>query len=109
LVERAPVTVEVVEPKKKDGGNNVRSIDALAGENLRRLLQRKYIKVYDSKTKRFDMPFATGKDDAVYCISETMISFCLRVTPLTNHYNYFYIISISQQVTVREKVFVGHV
>jgi hypothetical protein len=39
LVERATITVELV-TTRKDGSRAVRAIDALAGENLRRLLQR---------------------------------------------------------------------
>jgi len=32
----------------------------LAGENLRRLLMRKGVQLYDKRAKRFDMPYATG-------------------------------------------------
>jgi len=60
LVERATIKVEVVETRA-DGSSSIRSIDALAGENLRRLLQRKGIKIYNPKSKRFDMPYATGE------------------------------------------------
>lgn len=59
LVERAAITVDLVE-RDNDQSSSVRSIDALAGENLRRLLQRKGVQVYNRKTKRFDMPYATG-------------------------------------------------
>lgn len=68
LVERAPVKVEVVEP----GGSRVISIDSLAGENLRQLLQRKQVKVYNPSTKRFDMPFTTGD-----CAGEGLCGTCL--------------------------------
>jgi 2Fe-2S iron-sulfur cluster binding domain len=67
LVKRAPVTVEVVEP-----GGNVLSIDALAGENLRRLLQRKQVQIYNPRTKRFDMPFETGN-----CAGDGLCGTCL--------------------------------
>ena len=67
VVERAAVTVELVEA---DG--RVRTLEALAGENLRRLLQRKGIQIYNRKTKRFDMPYATGD-----CAGEGMCGTCL--------------------------------
>jgi ferredoxin len=66
LVKRAKVVVEV------DDGNSVTKIEALAGENLRRLLQRKGIQVYDRETKRFDMPFAKGD-----CAGEGLCGTCL--------------------------------
>lgn len=51
LVKRAPVIVEV-----EDGDTGeVQTIQALAGDNLRRLLLGHQIKLYDYKTKRFDM------------------------------------------------------
>jgi ferredoxin len=67
LVERAPITVQVVE-----GDGNVKIVQALAGENLRRLLQRKSIQLYDRNTKRFDMPYATGD-----CAGEGLCGTCL--------------------------------
>jgi ferredoxin len=66
LVERAAITVEV------DDGTSVRKIEALAGENLRRLLLRKHTQLYDDRSKRFDMPFATGD-----CGGEGLCGTCL--------------------------------
>lgn len=66
LVERASITVEV------DTGDSKTVIDALAGENLRRLMMRKGINLYDRDTKRFDMPFATGD-----CAGEGLCGTCL--------------------------------
>lgn len=67
LVKRSPVTVEV-----DDGSGKMKTIEALAGENLRSLLMRKDIRLYDSKTKRFDMPYATGD-----CAGEGLCGTCL--------------------------------
>jgi ferredoxin len=67
LVARSPLTVEVVQA---DG--SVLAIDALAGENLRRLLLRKSVKIYNQNTKRFDMPYATGD-----CAGEGLCGTCL--------------------------------
>lgn len=66
VVKRAKIVVEV------DDGNQVTRIDALAGENLRRLLMRKGIQLYDKETKRFDMPFASGD-----CAGEGLCGTCL--------------------------------
>ena len=66
LVKRARVVVEV------DDGKNVHTLEALAGENLRSLLMRKHIKLYDPKTKRFDQPFTTGD-----CAGEGICGTCL--------------------------------
>lgn len=55
LVKRATIQVQVIQPD-----NNMTTVQALAGENLRRLLLRKDIRLYNRKTKRFDMPYATG-------------------------------------------------
>lgn len=68
LVERARVSVEIDDEE----GNRIQTIEALAGENLRRLLLRKGIKLYDQDTKRFDMPFATGD-----CAGEGLCGTCL--------------------------------
>ncbi|CAB9504234.1 2Fe-2S iron-sulfur cluster binding domain [Seminavis robusta] len=68
LVERARITVQV----DREGKSEAVEIDALAGENLRRLLMRKGIKLYDRKTKRFDMPFASGD-----CAGEGLCGTCL--------------------------------
>lgn len=68
LVKRAPVKVEVVE----SGSSSVLSIDSLAGENLRQVLQRKQVKIYNPNTKRFDMPFSTGD-----CAGEGLCGTCL--------------------------------
>lgn len=67
LIRRAPIRVEV-----DDGSGQIQVIDALAGENLRRLLLRKGIKLYDHHTKRFDMPFATGD-----CAGDGLCGTCL--------------------------------
>lgn len=68
LVKRASVHVTVVD----DATSPTQTIEALAGENLRRLLMRKGVKLYNSKTKRFDMPFATGD-----CTGEGLCGTCL--------------------------------
>jgi ferredoxin len=68
LVKRAKVDVTVV-GGKDDGPQK---IHALAGENLRQLLLRRGIKLYDSKTKRFDMPHATGN-----CSGDGLCGTCL--------------------------------
>ena len=55
--------VEVVESVDNACNSSVtrlRLIGVLAGEYLRRVLQRKGVKAYDEKSKRFDIPFATG-------------------------------------------------
>ena len=67
LVKRANITVHVQDEK----GDTV-TIPARAGENLRRLLLRKEIQLYDRRTKRFDMPFATGD-----CAGEGLCGTCL--------------------------------
>ena len=67
LVERAPIVVEV-----EHGDGTVMTIDALAGENLRRLLQRRGVNIYNKDTKRFDMPYATGD-----CAGEGLCGTCL--------------------------------
>ena len=67
LVKRATINVEVVQP---DG--SVVEIPALAGDNLRRLLLRKDIRLYNRQTKRFDMPYATGD-----CAGEGLCGTCL--------------------------------
>lgn len=68
MVERAKVRVEV-----DDGsGGEIKVIDALAGENLRRLLIRKSVLLYERDTKRYDMPFATGD-----CAGEGLCGTCL--------------------------------
>lgn len=68
LVERAKIKVEVLDAM----GHITKTIDALAGENLRRLLLRQGIKLYDNKTKRFDMPYSTGD-----CAGEGICGTCL--------------------------------
>ena len=68
LVERAVVTVEVEDTSTGE----TQTIHARAGENLRRLLLRKGIKLYDHQTKRFDMPFSQGD-----CAGEGMCGTCL--------------------------------
>jgi ferredoxin len=67
LVERAPIRVEV-----DDGSGEIQIVDALAGENLRRLLLRRGIPLYDRQTKRFDMPYATGD-----CAGDGLCGTCL--------------------------------
>jgi ferredoxin len=67
LVERNKIQVALVDPS-----GSVQTIDGLAGENLRRLLLRRGAKLYDSITKRFDMPFATGD-----CAGEGLCGTCL--------------------------------
>ena len=67
LVKRATIQVQVIQPDEK-----VTTIQALAGENLRRLLLRKDIRLYNRKTKRFDMPFAEGD-----CQGEGLCGTCL--------------------------------
>lgn len=67
LVRRAEVQVVVEEP-----GQSTRTIPALAGENLRRLLLRKGIQLYDPASTRFDMPFARGD-----CAGEGLCGTCL--------------------------------
>lgn len=66
LVKRAKVTVEI------DDGTSTTTVEALAGENLRRLFMRKGIQLYDKQTKRFDMPFASGD-----CAGEGLCGTCL--------------------------------
>jgi len=67
IVKRAEVVVEV-----DDGSGQVKEVPALAGENLRKLLQRKGFKLYDYDTRRFDMPFAKGD-----CAGEGLCGTCL--------------------------------
>jgi len=67
VVERAPIRVEI-----DDGAGHIEAVDALAGENFRRLLLRKGISPYDRKTKRFDMPYATGD-----CAGDGLCGTCL--------------------------------
>jgi ferredoxin len=67
LIRRAPIRVEV-----DDGSGTIKVIDALAGENLRRLLLRQGVQLYDRKTKRFDMPFASGD-----CAGDGLCGTCL--------------------------------
>ena len=67
LIKRAPIRVEV-----DDGSGKIKVVDALAGENLRRLLLRKGIKLYDPQTKRFDMPYSTGD-----CAGDGLCGTCL--------------------------------
>jgi ferredoxin len=72
-VARAPIKVIVDTGSSSSAGQpSPVEIDALAGENLRRLLLRKGIKIYNPKTKRFDMPFATGD-----CAGEGLCGTCL--------------------------------
>ena len=83
LVKRADITVQVLQ-EGEDGQVQQTTIEALAGENLRRLLLRKGISLYDGHTKRFDMPFATGD-----CAGEGLCGTCLvaieRGQELLNH------------------------
>jgi ferredoxin len=67
LVERAAIKVEI-----DDGSGTTRTLSALAGENLRKLLLRNQISMYDRKTKRFDQPFSTGD-----CAGEGICGTCL--------------------------------
>lgn len=67
LVKRAEIVVEL-----QDSDGNIREVSTLAGENLRRLLLRKGIKLYDTDTRRFDMPFAKGD-----CAGEGLCGTCL--------------------------------
>jgi ferredoxin len=67
LIRRAPIRVEV-----DDGSGSIKVIDALAGENLRRLLLRQGVQLYDRKTKRFDMPYASGD-----CAGDGLCGTCL--------------------------------
>ncbi len=69
LVPRARVQVTV---ESGDKNTPKQTIEGLAGENLRQLLIRKGVKVYDRKTKRFDMPYATGD-----CGGEGLCGTCL--------------------------------
>jgi len=69
LVERAPVRVEYELPAPATGSGVV---EALAGENLRKLLLRSGLTLYDPKTKRFDQPYATGD-----CAGEGICGTCL--------------------------------
>ena len=69
VVPRSKIQVQVV---SGDTGNIVQTVEGLAGENLRLLLMRQGIKVYDSRTKRFDLPYATGD-----CGGEGMCGTCL--------------------------------
>ncbi|KAL7577708.1 hypothetical protein ACA910_015216 [Epithemia clementina (nom. ined.)] len=68
LVKRATIVVQVQDEK----GDFATTIEARAGENLRRLLLRKGVKLYDRRTKRFDMPYATGD-----CAGEGLCGTCL--------------------------------
>ena len=66
LVERSPITAEVVEAVDdviNSSYTKLRSIGVLAGENLLRVLQRKGVKVYDDKTRviLFATIFCAGK------------------------------------------------
>lgn len=67
LVKRAKVQVEL-----ELGPGKTQVIDALAGENLRRMLLRNKVKLYDPETKRFDQPFNTGD-----CAGEGICGTCL--------------------------------
>jgi ferredoxin len=66
LVPKAKITVEV------DDGKKIHTLQTLAGENLRTLLLRKQVQLYDPKTKRFDQPFSTGD-----CAGEGICGTCL--------------------------------
>lgn len=70
LVPRAEIVVQVEDASQVE--TKTQEIRALAGENLRRMLLRKGIKLYDSKTKRFDMPYAVGD-----CAGEGLCGTCL--------------------------------
>jgi ferredoxin len=70
LVPRASVRVEVFDSSSEN--QPVATIDALAGENLRTMLLRNNIKLYDKMTKRFDMPYATGD-----CAGDGLCGTCL--------------------------------
>lgn len=67
LVRRADISLRYEVPGGESG-----SVDALAGENLRRLLLRSGLKLYDYKTKRFDQPYAQGD-----CQGEGICGTCL--------------------------------
>eukprot|EP00635_Sarcinochrysidales_sp_CCMP3193_P001552 CAMPEP_0118918942 /NCGR_PEP_ID=MMETSP1166-20130328/18247_1 /TAXON_ID=1104430 /ORGANISM="Chrysoreinhardia sp, Strain CCMP3193" /LENGTH=306 /DNA_ID=CAMNT_0006859387 /DNA_START=13 /DNA_END=933 /DNA_ORIENTATION=- len=70
LVERARVRVDY---EYAEAGEVARgSVEALAGENLRKLFLRSNLKLYDPKTKRFDQPYATGD-----CAGEGICGTCL--------------------------------
>lgn len=69
LVRRA--TIEVDYSLGGDGGERG-TVRALAGENLRRVLIRSGIELYDPRTKRFDQPYATGD-----CKGEGLCGTCL--------------------------------
>ena len=71
LVKRAPVTIEY-EVYDDKGALAEGRLDALAGENLRRLLMRNHVQLYDPKTKRIDQPFATGD-----CAGEGICGTCI--------------------------------
>ena len=67
-MERAHVQVQVV----GSTGETVQTIDALAGENLRKMLLRRHTALYDPKTRRFDVPSSTGD-----CGGEGICGTCL--------------------------------
>ena len=61
--------MEVVDGKT---GDVHATLEALAGENLRSLLIRKHIMLYNPKTRRFDQPFMMGD-----CAGEGICGTCL--------------------------------
>mmetsp|Transcript_15530 Transcript_15530/g.62529 ORF Transcript_15530/g.62529 Transcript_15530/m.62529 type:complete len:198 (-) Transcript_15530:257-850(-) len=67
LVKRHKVAVEYYEPGGERG-----TIAALAGDNLRKLLLREDVKLYDPRTKRVDQPFTEGD-----CAGEGICGTCL--------------------------------
>jgi len=69
VVKRAAVTVEyAVDGDPTSAG----TLSALAGDNLRKLLLREDVKLYDPKTKRYDQPYARGD-----CAGEGICGTCL--------------------------------
>mmetsp|Transcript_15527 Transcript_15527/g.62515 ORF Transcript_15527/g.62515 Transcript_15527/m.62515 type:complete len:216 (-) Transcript_15527:257-904(-) len=66
-VKRHKVAVEYYEPGGERG-----TIAALAGDNLRKLLLREDVKLYDPRTKRVDQPFTEGD-----CAGEGICGTCL--------------------------------
>jgi ferredoxin len=67
LVRRATIKVNVQLPN----GDSLQ-FEALAGSNLRMLLLQRDIKLYDSRTRRFDQPYARGD-----CGGEGLCGTCL--------------------------------
>lgn len=68
LVPRVPVRVTLLTPE----GAKLDSFESLSGSNLRGEIIRRDIPLYDSRTKRFDIPWGTGD-----CAGDGLCGTCL--------------------------------